>query len=484
MTDVKKELLTGAVWTSAAKYSNILVQLGVTAVLSRLLLPEDFGVVAVTTVIVSFFAIFSDLGIAPAIVQKKELTHDDLSRIFTFTLLSGGAVTVVFFLLSGAVAAYYDAPVLRTICRILCVNLLFAALNIVPGALLYKERRFRFIALRTLAVQFTAGAAAVAAAFAGAGVYALTVTPVVSSVVLFAVNYRQHPLPLRLPDKGSLGKVFSFSAYQFFFNILNYFTRNLDNLLIGRYMGLTPLGYYEKSYRLMMLPLQQLTYAISPVMHPVFSDFRHNREALSANYLRVVRLLAFIGFPLAAFLFFAAPELILVIFGDQWLPSVPVFRILALSVGVQIILSTSGAIFQAADSTRMLFLSGLLSSVLNVAAILTGIFLFGTLEAVAACIVLSFGVNFVQSYWLLYRRTLRLAWGPFWRQLLSPLLLTGISCIPLLLLSRWLAEGPLVLSLLCKGAAAAAVFAAYIQLSGEYDLLQKFRNLCKRQPGT
>lgn len=207
--------------------------------------------VAVTTVIVSFFAIFSDLGIAPAIVQKKELTHDDLSRIFTFTLLSGGVVTGVFFLLSGAVAAYYDAPVLRTICRILCVNLLFAALNIVPGALLYKERRFRFIALRTLAVQFTAGAAAVAAAFAGAGVYALTVTPVVSSVVLFAVNYRQHPLSLRLPDKGSLGKVFSFSAYQFFFNILNYFTRNLDKLLIGRYMGLTPLGYYEKSYRLM-----------------------------------------------------------------------------------------------------------------------------------------------------------------------------------------------------------------------------------------
>ncbi len=136
-----------------------------------------------------------------------------------------------------------------------------------------------------------------------------------------------------------------------------------------------------------------------------------------------------------------------------------------------------------ARSPLMCLLVWLLVSVLNVAAILTGIFLFGTLEAVAACIVLSFGVNFVQSYWLLYRRTLRLAWGPFWRQLLSPLLLTGISCIPLLLLSRWLAEGPLVLSLLCKGAAGAAVFAAYIQLSGEYDLLQKFRNLCKRQPG-
>ncbi len=484
MTDIKRELLTGAAWTSAAKYSGILVQLGVTAVLSRLLAPEDFGVVAVTTIIISFFAIFSDLGIAPAIVQKKELTHDDLSRIFTFTILSGGLVTVLFFLLSGAVAAYYDAPVLRTICRILSVNLFFAALNIVPGALLYRERRFRFIAMRTLAVQFAAGVAAIAAAFAGAGVYALTVAPVVSSIVLFAVNYRQEPLALRRPDRRSLSRVFSFSAYQFCFNILNYFTRNLDKLLVGRYMGLTPLGYYEKSYRLMMLPLQQLTYAISPVMHPVFSDFRHDRAALSANYLRVVRLLALVGFPLTAFLYFAAPELILIIFGDQWLPSVPVFRILALSVGVQIILSTSGAIFQAADSTRTLFLSGLLSSALNAAAILLGIFVFRTLEGVAACIVASFAVNFVQSYWLLYRHTLHLPWGPFWRQLLSPLLLAGLTSIPLLLLSQWLDGGSLLLSLLCKGAAAAAVFFAYIQLSGEFDLLLKLRNLRKRQSGT
>lgn len=482
MTNVKRELLSGAVWTSSAKYSGILVQLGITAVLSRLLAPEDFGVVAVTTVIVSFFAIFSDLGIAPAIVQKKELTHDDLGRIFTFTVLSGATVTALFFLLSGAVATYYHAPVLRTICRILSINLFFAALNIVPGALLYKERRFRFIAVRTLVVQLVSGTAAIAAAYAGAGVYALTVTPVLSSVVLFAVNYRQHPLPLRRPDRRSLGKVFSFSAYQFCFNILNYFTRNLDKLLIGRYMGLSPLGYYEKSYRLMMLPLQQLTYAISPVMHPVFSDFRNDRAALSANYLRVVRLLALVGFPLAAFLYFAAPELILTIFGDKWLPSVPVFRILALSVGVQIILSTSGAIFQAADATRMLFWSGLLSSALNVAAILLGIFLFGTLEAVAALIVLSFGVNFVQSFYLLFRLTLHLPWGPFWRQLLSPLLLTVLTCIPLLLLSRWLAGGSLLLSLLCKATAAAAVFFAYIQLSGEYDLLLKLRNLRKRLP--
>lgn len=111
-------------------------------------------------------------------------------------------------------------------------------------------------------------------------------------------------------------------------------------------MNMSALGYYEKSYRLMMLPLQNITQVITPVMHPVLSDFQNDRERLAVSYERILRFLAFIGLPMAVFLFFTAEELTLLIFGDQWMPSVPVFRILALSVGVQIILSSSGSIFK------------------------------------------------------------------------------------------------------------------------------------------
>ena len=162
---------------------------------------------------------------------------------------------------------------------------------------------------------------------------------------------------------------------------------------MGRYMSLSQLGYYDKSYRLMMLPLQNIAYVISPVMHPIFSEMQHDLKQLGASYLKVVRLLAFIGLPLSAVLFFTAQELVLIIFGDQWEPSVPVFRILALSVGIQIVMSTSGSIFQAANATRMLFLCGVFSAALNVAAICTGIFAFGTTEAVAWCICASFAVD-------------------------------------------------------------------------------------------
>ena len=181
----------------------------------------------------------------------------------------------------------------------------------------------------------------------------------------------------------ALRKIFSYSAYQFLFNVINYFSRNLDKLLIGKHMSMSDLGYYEKSYRLMMLPLQNITQVITPVMHPIFSDFQDDKAKLASSYERIVRILSFIGLPMSVLLFFTAQEVTLIIFGNQWLPSVPVFRILSLSVGVQIILSSSGSIFQAAGDTRSLFICGVFSSTLNVAGMLIGIFYFGTLTAVA-----------------------------------------------------------------------------------------------------
>ena len=357
---VGRQLASGVFYTSIAKYAGIVVTLVVSGVLARLFTPEEFGVVNIATVVIAFFAIFSDLGIGPAVIQHKNLDKRDLGGIFSLTLWSGAFMALLFFAASGLIASFYDdSAELRNILRILSANLFFAAANIVPNGLILKEKRFRFAAVRSLSVQVVGGAAAIAAAYAGAGIYALTINPVFSSLMLFVINYRQNPLSVHLkPGKAAVGKVFSFSAYQFSFQLLNYFSRNLDKLLMGRYMSLSQLGYYDKSYRLMMLPLQNITQVVTPVMHPIFSDYQNDLNRLASAYERILRLLAFIGIPLSVLLFFTAEEVTLIIFGQQWLPSVPVFRILTLSVGVQIILSSSGSIFQAAGDTRSLFVCG------------------------------------------------------------------------------------------------------------------------------
>lgn len=482
---VKQELVSGVFYTSIAKYAGIFVTLAVAGVLSRLFSAEQFGIVNIATIIITFFAIFSDLGIGPAVIQHKQLDRNDLSGIFSLTVWAGAAMSLLFFALADPIASFYKSPentdpeTLARICRILAVNLFFASVNIVPNALILKEKRFRFAAMRSLVVQVVGGAAGIAAAYTEAGIYALTVNPVFSSIMLFAINYREHPLRLSLsPGIGAIRKVFSFSAYQFSFQLINYFSRNLDKLLMGRYISLTDLGYYDKSYRLMMQPLQNIAYVVSPVMHPIFSVMQDDKEQLAGAYLKVVRLMAFIGLPLGALFCFTSHELIFIIFGDQWSPSVPVLRILSLTIGIQMVMSTSGAIFQAANAPRMLFLCGLYSALVNIAAICTGIFAFGTMQAVAWCLCFSFLANFLQTYYMLFRLTLRTGWRQFWSTLRSPLAVTLLAALPLGALQLWLpAHTPLLVSFVLKCLAALIVWLAYIHLRGEYDIRSELNRL-------
>ena len=290
-SNLKQQLFSGVFYTALAKYSGIVISLVVAGVLARLLTPDDFGIVAIATVIIAFFSIFTDMGISPAIVQNKALTEKDLSDIFSFTLWMGAGLSVLFFAASWPIAAYYESPILRTLCQLLCVNLFFASATIVPNALFFKNKEFKFIALRSFAVQVASGTAAVIAALNGAGLYALIISPILSSILLFIISLKRSPQhPAMTLGWGALRKIFSYSAYQFLFNVINYFSRNLDKLLIGKYMGMSELGYYEKSYRLMMLPLQNITQVVTPVMHPIFSDYQNDLNRLASAYERILRL--------------------------------------------------------------------------------------------------------------------------------------------------------------------------------------------------
>ena len=300
--NLKSQLFSGVFYTALAKYSGVVISLVVAGVLARLLSPDDFGIVAIATVIIAFFNLFTDMGVSPAIVQHKTLTREELSDIFSFTVWTGIGISALFFAASWLIAGYYNSDILRTLCQLLSVNLFFASATIVPGALFYRNKEFKFIAVRSFVIQISAGAAAVTAALCGAGLYALIINPIVSSILIFAISYQRYPQRLRLTlGLTVLRKIFSYSAYQFLFNVINYFSRNLDKLLIGKYMGMSDLGYYEKSYRLMMLPLQNITQVITPVMHPIFSDFQDDKGKLATSYERILRFLAFIGLPLSVF---------------------------------------------------------------------------------------------------------------------------------------------------------------------------------------
>ncbi|BDW78243.1 hypothetical protein BFINE_40380 [Bacteroides finegoldii DSM 17565] len=131
--NLKSQLFSGVFYTALAKYSGVVISLVVAGVLARLLSPDDFGIVAIATVIIAFFNLFTDMGVSPAIVQHKTLTREELSDIFSFTVWTGIGISALFFAASWLIAGYYNSDILRTLCQLLSVNLFFASATIVPG---------------------------------------------------------------------------------------------------------------------------------------------------------------------------------------------------------------------------------------------------------------------------------------------------------------------------------------------------------------
>ena len=198
-SNIKNQLFSGVFYTALAKYSGIVISLVIAGILARLLSPDDFGIVAVATVIIAFFSLLTDMGISPAIIQHKSLTKDELSTIFSFTVWTGIGISILFFAASWMIADYYESEILRTLCQLLSVNLFFASATIVPGALFYRNKEFKFIAIRSFVIQISAGAAAVTAALCGAGLYALIINPIISSIHAGADGAPEDILLFRLP---------------------------------------------------------------------------------------------------------------------------------------------------------------------------------------------------------------------------------------------------------------------------------------------
>lgn len=468
---IKRDLTSGIFYTSVAKYSGIVISLVITSILSRLLTPEDFGIVAVASVIIVFFNILGDIGIGPAIIQHKGLTDEDINHIYSFTIYLGAALSAVFAALAHPIAEIYEDPTLTGVCRWLSLSIFFTCFGSVPMNLRYKNKEFKNIAGVTLAVQVLTGAVSIFFAYMGGGVYALVLSSVLSTGLLAVVYNLMAGLKFRpLIKMEPLRKIASFSSYQFLSNLVAYLSGNLDKLLVGKLINLTQLGFYEKSYKLMMMPLQNISFVINPVMLPIFSELQTDVRELGQKYFVLLKLLAFIAFPLGAILYFCGPELILIIFGPQWEESVAPFEILTFSVAIQILASTAYPIFQAANATKMLFVSRSWGAVFMVGAFCASIFGWGSIEAVSYGYLIGQIASTVQCFHALCR-VLRTPVAQFYRMLVLPVAMSAVLFAAMWAISPLAAHLPMLPALLVKGIAGTLLSLALVQLSGAYDIV-------------
>lgn len=440
-----------------AKYLQVLLQMLFSAVLSRVLTPDDFGITAIVMVFSSFFMLFANIGFGTALVQNKTLSLDESSDIFSFTVILAVVISFLFGIFAIPLSLFYQNAVYIPLGLLLAVSLLFNTMNMIPSAMLQKEKRFLTIGVRSIVVFTVCSGITIFLAIRGLRYYAIAINAVLTSLFMFLWNLFGSGLRFRYKfNKESVGKILDFSKYQFAFNIVNYFSRNLDNLLIGKVLGPTQLAFYNRAYNLSVFPISNLTHAITPVLHPILSDYQHDSHYIYHQYIKVVKILSLLGVYISVFCFLASEEIILIMYGDQWGSAVVSFRLLSLSIWSQMITSSTGSIFQSLGRTREMFQCGIYSTTLLVISILAGM-LIGSIEAVALLVAIGYSLNFIVTFNVLLRKGFGRKFFVFARLFFPDVLVLVFTAIGMLMSSR-ISSTTMLYSLLIKGVGGGIAF--------------------------
>jgi O-antigen/teichoic acid export membrane protein len=366
--------VSGVKWSAVSRFSQLGLQFLTTAVLARLLTPDDFGLVGMATVVIGFVDIFKDLGTSAAVIQRKNLSEELLSSIFWVNVAFGVIATTVLFALSPLGAAFYHEQRVTPILKVLSIAFFISGLSILQQAILERNLQFDKLAKLEIIGTLLGSIVGIGSALLGYGVWSLvyqslTVTVVTTLLLWTFSGWR----PKMIFHWDTVKSVSSYSLNLTGFNISNYFIRNGDYLLIGRFIGAEALGYYTLAYNLMLFPLQNISAVLGRVMFPAFSQIQDDDERFRSAYLRVAASIALVTFPMLVGLWAVAGPFVLTVFGSQWSPVILLIMILA-PVGLsQSIGTTVGTIYQTKGRTDWMFRWGLASGSFRIIAFVIGI---------------------------------------------------------------------------------------------------------------
>lgn len=372
--DLTSATLGGLAWVAGGRVVQHVAVIAATAVLARLLTPTDFGLVAMTTVFTGFAAVFVDLGLTAALVQRSRLSEAHLSAALSVNIGTSLILAAVLAALSPLIAALYGEAIVMPMMLVLVIAFPLSALAAVQVGLAERAMDFRRLTrIETGATVVSFGVAVVAAA-SGLGVWSLVLQPVVqagarSAALWWSSDWR----PARRLDRAAARELLDYGGHLAGANATNYWIRSVDQLAVGAFAGAGQLGLYSRAAQLVLLPLTQITWVSGRVMFPALSRLNTATLRARAAYLRAVGLIAFVAFPLMVILFVAAVPLIAVLLGGQWAGSVPIFRILCVVGLVQSVTATAGWLYQSHGRTRWMFRWGLVNVAVTCVAVAIGV---------------------------------------------------------------------------------------------------------------
>lgn len=331
---LKYRIISGAIWNTINSSATFLISIGTLMVLARLLKPEDFGVFAMITVVTGLLDSFSDMGISAAVISYRDIRDNELSSLFLLNIFIGIGLCLLLVAASPFVVFYYKEPRIYLYLWILSLNFIITSPATLFNVLMKKHMQFKILSKINIAATIAYAVGAIVYAFLFRSIMSFVVGTLMQSLTSTVLNI-YHGKKIWKPGKviikyTYLKRFLSFGLFQIGERVINRLNRNIDYLIIGRFLGAEVLGYYFMAYNLMLKPIRKINPIITSVAFPALSEIQEDNVQLKRYFLKMTRYIIYVMAPIFLIMFLLAEPVILVLYGSAWLAAAPVLAIFAL----------------------------------------------------------------------------------------------------------------------------------------------------------
>lgn len=329
---LKKNTLSGFIWTSLGTVGNGLTTILVTVVLARLLTPNDFATVELLAIFIAVSNIFIESGFSQAIIRDDAPTQNGLSTVFFFNLIVSVLFYIVLYIAAPFLASFFNTPELVSISRVAFLVIIFNSLTIIQNSLLSRELKFKELSRAAVIGIILAGTTAVVMAFLGCGIWAivanLVLTPLFRSVILWIKSTWRPTLVFEL---ASLKKYFNFGGFLLLQGIMDAITNNIISLFIGKLYTKNDLGYFSQGRKLDSYIITPFSSVLEKVTYPILSQIKNENERMRSGIREITGITIFVLLPLTLFFCIYGEEFTIFLYGEKWLPSAVYLQIMMLT---------------------------------------------------------------------------------------------------------------------------------------------------------
>lgn len=343
MSKLKIKTVQGFKYTAIYTVLNGIINAILIVILGHLLGPNQLGLKSIATIVIGLAVTISQFGISQAIIQKDNINKNELNSLFVANLIIGTVGFLITFSLSYPISLFYQQPELSFLLKITSIIFLIEPITLVYRALLEKELELKFITIVNTIKLLSSSIVSVILAVLNMGALGFVIGHIVGtviSIVIIRIDMHKRSIwkPSFIFSIKDIKPYFSFGFFVTGKNLLNYFSKNFDEVIIGKMLSFEILGIYHLAKQVIDKLIELFTFSISKVTYPLFCKIREDISIFQEVYLRITKMVSFIGFPLFALMVLLLPDLIPLLFKDsEWQESIPVMQIFCLKAMIDIL---------------------------------------------------------------------------------------------------------------------------------------------------